>query len=330
MATASLRTANWYPAGVDAQSGNALVLEDGTSQGQIIVTTGIAGIEAPSWSVELSRQPGVGGARFQRAVRDVRAITVPVFLSGDTRSEYRQVKNQLIRAINPEGGPGILELADGVGDESGTSRRISAVYAGGLEGNEATPAISGGLLGWLVDIKFTGLDHWYSSDPLHATWRGKSYTPFFHSGSFLPFVFTAALYGVDEDVELEVRGDADTWPSYDLVGPFSRVRVTNLRSQRLGNVQPDSFWELNRVTSDTELLRLVTKPGEESLRLYNFTLDGAGQRILDAGMNAWSTLSADSWFDPLQAEDALSVVADGTFTGTLVELWAQEAWLSHG
>lgn len=321
----------WYPAGVDPlhPDGSEIMLE-GDPASPFREVLGAGGFFVAPWQIHEASTPDVDGSSFVSVRREARDPQFRFQCSTVDHAVFAEAMAGLARALTQQRSPGTLVVTNRLGTGAAVSRMIRCLYSDGLQG-DAMLSRNTRVKWWSFSLKFRAFDPaWYRPDDLHATWRGKSYTPFFHSGSFLPFVFTAALYGVDEDVELEVRGDADTWPSYDLVGPFSRVRVTNLRSQRLGNVQPDSFWELNRVTSDTELLRLVTKPGGESLRLYNFTLDGAGQRILDAGTNAWSTLSADSWFDPLQAQDALSVVADGTFTGTLVELWAQEAWLSHG
>lgn len=319
------RAASWYPAGRDPADGNPVVLDDG-SPGPMFVRPGATGLEAPTWTVTLVSTPGVTGARFQQAVAGTREITIPIHLCAKTRTEMRAVKNSLIRAINPEGGPGILELSDAVTTESATQRCISAVYAGGLEGDESVMRVGDRDVWWEFEVKFTGLDHWYSADLLHATWRGKASTPFFHSGPFLPF--TLAPQGVDVDVELEVQGDAGSWPTYELTGPFTRIRVTNPRSQRLEpeNVRPDSWWEIGRVTSSTEMLRLVTKPNEESLRLYQIAGDGSW---VDAG-NVWSARNPDSSFEALISMDELEVDADGTGSGTLIELWAQETWLTHG
>ena len=83
-----------------------------------------------------------------------------------------------------------------------------------------------------------------------------------------------------------------------------------------------SFWEVSRRTNGVEMLRLQTKPGEESLRLLTSPDEVSW---VDAG-SAWSVLHSDSWFTPLEFQGQLSVTAEDTTRNTLISLLAPEAW----
>lgn len=298
-----VRAAKWYPAGV-ALSGEPIVLDDGTP-GPMYVMKGATGIEAPPWTVSVAQSPGVRSASFDRAVPQVRSIKLPIHLRGSTRAELRRVKADLIRAINPEAGPGTLVLSDGFGEDSGTERSITAVYNGGLEGDESAMRIGDRQAYWDFTIEFLGLDVWYSLEPTVATWTGRPGVPFFPR----KFPYALAPYGVITGIPLELDGDTQSWPSYTLAGPWSRARFTRDAT--------GESWEIVRGQDYlTETLTMNTDP---SLSL--------GPRTLD-GQSRYSWLRFQSDLFPLSPGDTVSVEADSVTSETLLTLTVVPAWLT--
>lgn len=266
------------------------------------------GMEAPTFDFQVFKTPGVDGATMGSTVTASRdEVRLPLFMWALNRAHMRELRSELIAAIRPTNTGGFLELSEDVGTDSGDVRRLSAVYRGGLEGDGTDM----GDRWWAFTLRFQALDpYWYSTKPITASWSGLPATPFF------PFTlpWSPSRSGVVAVDVLDVRGDADSWPSFDLRGPFTRVRVTAADGTH--------FWEVTRPTSESEMLRLVTKPGGESLRLLT-SPDGVAWS--DRG-SRWGALHPDSWFTPLRFRDQVTVDVDGTSDGTRVELSAPEAW----
>lgn len=299
----------WYPAGVSFDEEPLVLLDPARLSHQVM--KGIGGFDLPNFSFASYATPGVDGVRFGGVTATRQAISVPVLVRASTRAEMRRLKSEMAVAMNPKRGPGRLVMSEDIGLSSGDRRFVEVMYRGGLEGSEA----SGGTdKWWQFTIQFEATDpYWYSTDLLRATWVGKP------AADFFPFSFPLTLSdsGVDVDEVLDVTGDADTWPTFDMHGPFTRVRV------RLDDDERQAFWEVQRNTSSTEMLRLVTKPGEESLTVFDVPF---GIPIRRADSNAWSTLHPSSWFEPLRFQDQLVLYVDGTSEATRVELTALEAW----
>lgn len=304
------RSALWFPAGTTVGDlDRAVTLDDGSPE-PMFVMKGATGIEAPSWNVELQTTPGVRGARYIGAVSDPRSIKLPIHLCAPTRPEMRRIKEELLDAINPDtddaGGQGVLMLSDAVGEDSGEYRCIDAVYAGGLEGDEASIKVGDRQVWWEFELQFTGLDFWYSPEPVIAEWAGQAGVPFF------PFNISAwrlSPYGLTNTIPLDLGGNAKSWPTLTLSPPFSRIRVVNTRS--------GSWWQIGRGGDDEGAAVLVDgTPGAVRVR------DSAGG-------NLFRQLTWDG-SDPfgIRPGDSLTVESDGAAQSTRVHLEVVPHWKS--
>ncbi len=319
------RRITWFPAGVDslAPDGTEIVL-DGDPTSPFSELVGASGFGAADWSATWITTPGVDGATLSDVSTGAGEVTWRFLLSTDTHEEFVSAYRRLVRATNPKRGLGTFRVEEAISTDHGAVRQVRALCVGGLRG-DALLARDSEVTEWPFDLVMQTPDpYWYSPDPLRATWTG------FAPSAFFPFSFPFRLSqsGVMEADVLEVRGDADTWPTFELYGPFSQVRV-----------RPDSdsfqtFWEITRDVGQYEMLRLVTAPNEESLTAWE-TVPGGSFYTPAAEPNAWGSLHSDSWFEPLRYDDSpertldkLVVDVVGTTADTRVVLSAAEAWLT--
>lgn len=295
----SLRTCRWFPAGATFND-EPFVLADGTNA--VPFLAGAAGLLSPGYSVITSELPGVRGSRFGSAVAKPNVVAVPILVEGDTYAALRRKRSELIEALVPGRGPGMLELSADLSTDAGESRWCPAVYAGGLEGDESL-SISGPTW-WRPVLRFQPLDLWYSTEPVTARWAGRVGNNFFP----FSFPFTLAPYGLDVLTPLDLGGNAESWPSFTLTGPFTRVRFTNVRTSE--------WWEVLRSNDERNVPLVVsTKPGEVAVRTA-------------AGVNAYGLRTAGSQFFALSPGDLVNVVADGVSGATRFDLTVWPAWLT--
>ncbi len=316
-----MRRITWFPVGVDPllPDGTELVLS-GDPNSPFSELVGASGYGAADWAATWGTTPGVDGATLLDVSTGPGEVTWRFMLEAQTRSQFVDAYHRLVRATNPKRGMGVFRVEDAISTDRGLVRQIRALCVSGLRGD---PLLARGddTLEWPFDLVMQTPDpYWYTPDPLRATWVGKP------AKNFFPFSFPLALSdsGLIEVDVLDVRGDADTWPEFDLYGPFTRLRF------RIDNT--DAAWEINRSVGPSEMLRLATKPNAESLTAC-VTTDGVTYAPA-AESNAWDALSTDSWFEALRYDDSpersrtrvIVEAADGTSGATRIELTAPEAW----
>ncbi len=304
----------WFPAGASFD-GPSVALQ---GAGPMRVLKDVQGHEAPVFSYSSTSTPGVDAVDFGEVSASRPRLVLPVLLYAASPEHLDAVKSELISSLVPKRGTGRLMRTVGIGQEpgegevSGRARYVWARYRSGLEGDGAAV----GPRWWRFTVTFEAQDpFWYSVDPIRATWRG------FPSSSFFPvrFPLRFSRSGLAVDSELQVQGDGETWPSFDLVGPLSRIRVRP-------SDDDEAFWEITRSLSSTEMLRVVTRPNEETVTAW--VSDGAGGWVPAAEPNAYMALHPESWFTPLSFGSELLLEANGTASSTAVELTAEEAWWS--
>ncbi len=269
------------------------------------VLADVTGMEAPLFSFESISTPGVDGVSFGSVTASRPEMVLPVFVKAETRVQLRELKSQMAVALNPKLGSGRLVVTEDHGLESGESRVVDAIYRGGLEGDGASGGIG---TWWRFSLKFECPDpFWYSTDPAVARWVGKQGRPFFP----FKFPFRLSPYGLNIDTPLDLAGDVESWGTYTLSGPWSRVRFSRLTRDRFGTlVATGESWEVRRDSGDLTGLVVQTKTGRVRT---------------DAGANAYGWLTLRDFF-PLLPGDAVSAEADGATADTVIELSVPQAW----
>lgn len=297
------RSVVYFPAGEDPVTGSGVTLMgDGTALSE---ARGGVGRLAPTWNVVFAESPGVAGARWVSARKTQRAYTVRLNVRGANRGILADAMADVIAGLTPEAGPGTLVVAARIGSEYGRVRRISAVYAGGLEGDEvwswqrATNA--------QFVLRFLTEDPvWYTLEPVLASWSPRTPEPFF------PMVLSSgdaflSQAGLIPAAVLDIAGDTESWPRWSVTGPFARMRVTNDRS--------GEWWQVSRGAEDApDSVVLTSKPGVVSLRTT-------------AGVNVYRQLSGRPF--ALLAGDSVTVEVDGQSSTTRLDMAVDEAWLTE-
>lgn len=293
----SLRSARWFP----ADGSDPVVLSDGTWDYPFLA--GATGLLAPQVTVQVRQSPGVRGGRFESATVKPSTISLPVLVEGSDRAAFKARRAELIEALDPTAGPGMLELSADLYTGDGDVRCVSAVCLSGLEGDEA-PNRSGDLW-WLPTVKFQTLDVWQSVEPTIATWAGPVAVPFFpwDIGNWM-----ISPDGVTPVLPLDLDGSAtvDNYPTWTLAGPFYRVRIANPRT--------GLWWHVDRPTVEGETVTVVCDPSEAAVT------DDAG--------SAYGSLVGGSVLWPLRPGDAPELIVQGAGATTLVTLSTPARWLT--
>lgn len=314
MATQSRRSAKWWVAGTSRAHDAPVILSDGSHEAPFLA--GASGLVAPGWTVSTLQTPGYRNSTYQGAVAKPGVAQIPVLIEGATPAEFRAKRDDLVDALNPERGPGLLELSADLQTEDGAVRWVSAVYTGGLEGEES-PGTSGSTW-WRPVIKFQTLDLWRDVEPAVGVWKGKPTVPFF--GPLFPLKFSPI--GVDVVSALDLDGNAPTWPDYVLQGPFLSIQAANSRT--------GEAWRIARETVDTEALVIIGQPGEQAVTVLNL-VDG---QWVSTGVSAWEAFVNDSFLFPLtpadqwrgRPADEVAWTVNGTGDATRLTVSAAAAW----
>lgn len=304
----SLRTARWYPPGVPlGDLERSFLLADGTSA--VPFLTGATGLLAPSYTLNWSQVAGQRTMTLDSAVEKPDAVTLTILVEGDTHAELRRKRSELINAMAPTRGAGMLELSADLYTDPGEVRWCSAVVVDGLRGEESLG--NSGPTFWKPTIKFQPTDLWYSTEPVVATWTGLAGVPVF-PWRIDPFRLAAG--GVAAVTQLDLQGDPATvsWPTYTLSGPFTRARFTNDRTGQ--------SWEVSRDREFVNEPLIVTTQAGLPVR----TLDGQSRYSWLTFQSDLFALGFNAWNEP----DTVSVDADGTSAATLFQLSVVPAWLT--
>lgn len=296
------RSITWFPPGVDPRNpdGSEIVLEgDPASPFEELV--GADGFGAPSWDLAWSFTPGIDGGQLNQVSSGIGEQTWRFLLKAASPPEFKAAFRALVLATNPKRGVGIFQVADFIGTDHGDVRQIRAVCAGGLRG-DALLARGADTTEWPFDLQLaTPEPYWYSTEPVTASWQGKPAWPTFP----MQFPIRMNPWGVDLVDVLVLDGDIESWGTYSLAGPWSRVRFTNDRTGQ--------WWEMTRSNSGEGLL-VRTKPGEVSV-----------QNLL--GENRYG-FTAGSQLFALEPGDSMTVTADGATEDTVFQVEVTPTWLT--
>lgn len=241
------RQLTWFPAG----GGAGLVLTD-RGQGRRVLD-GVRGLGVPPVELVTEDSPLLDGTTVHAVHAPPRTLFLPMLLFGADRAAYRARVAALEAAMDPAAGDGQLELME----HDGSRRRIRCRYTGGMEGEETKDAR--GNSWWRFGVNLFAADpFWFAPDLLTLTWSYGTPTNFF---PFFPLVLTpSALLG---SATVSYPGTAPGWPTWRITAPGSSVTITN-----------SDTGEAITLTGSIpagQTLTIVTKPGQQSIRLANGT-----------------------------------------------------------
>jgi hypothetical protein len=301
------RLITWYPPGCDpmAPDGTEVVLQ-GSSEyvpSAFSELVGASGFGAAAYTATWASTPGIDGGSLRSVTAGVGEMTWRFLLETDTPAQFRREFRKLVAATTPKRGLGILQVGHEIGASEGDVRQTPALVVGGLQGD---PLLARGpdTTAWPFDLVLQTPDpYWYRPEPARAVWRGREGHP------FLPLAFPWSLspYGMEASDPLELDGDAESWATFTLSGPFSRARFTNDRTGKA--------WQIARSSTTGQSLTVTTKPGNVRVRT-------------SSGGNAYGLLDPKSQLFPIAPGDSISVEADGAEQSTTFVLEAPVTWLT--
>jgi len=277
----------------------SLITADGTefdlaNWPTLTATLGRKGFDAVSYTAYTDESPNVDGEVFRSARALPRDMIVPIYLRGNTRSEFLAAKRNLLAKLSPIRGMATLEVAE----EDGTRRRIGVYFTGrGAEGDAARDQAGRNWVKYNLELRAP--DPYWRGDLLTLQFQATSVDSFF---PILPLrVQSAQRFG---NTSFTNPGDVFSYPLWTITGPTAGGVILTRTTSGL----PSRVLRLNITLAGGETVVVDTNPERLSI------VDGYG-------VNRWPTLVAGSAFWQVSpGTNALSVVITGAGTGSKVKV----------
>jgi hypothetical protein len=198
-----------------------------------------------------------GGGIFRTIQDQVRVISYPLRIQGDTQTLYLERYRRLQRGFRHRRGgvdvPGTLT----VGLPDGTSRSISAFYLGGLDPEEAELDDLLAVGQNHPRLEFLALDPYWTGGDISYTWASSAASvPFFAT---MPVHLSASQ--VLGNVTADLPGDADSYPIWTLTGPGTPLLANDTTGSEL--VFAEEIPDGTVVTIDTRPEQLTVVDDED-------------------------------------------------------------------
>lgn len=203
--------------------------------GWFTLSSGVSGLGAAPYELTSDPHPR-GGARLRHAQPQPRAIVWPIYVYGDTHTEFlgrwRALATAFTRTLRegPDGRrtPGWLEISR----PDGTRRRIAVHYRDGFEGR--------GTQGSGIVSDAAALTLWcedpYWQDPVEVAVHREAGT----LSSFLAPYPTVSSSQVLGETVITNPGDVVVWPRWTITGPASLITFTHQDTGDVFSLNPSA------------------------------------------------------------------------------------------
>lgn len=265
----------------------------------VFLQPGFTGFDAPPTTPFIDGTPSLAGASWQGSHDDPRAIFVPIYTEGSSRTEAVALRRALISSVHHTRGLSTVCVAE----PDGFRRYLQCVYTGGAEGAEGTD--NAGLTWTIYGLNFIAIDnpYWFGDVISPTPWVVSSPRAFF---PLAPMLFTLSASQVLGGTLIENTGDVDAYPVWTLNGPATSLTLT------LGS----SVFHTTTALTLGQSLTLDTDPRSQTI------LDGTGT-------NRWADVDDtdfDLWALP-PGINAVTVAVGGGGTGTQLSVSYQPRYL---
>lgn len=177
---------------------------------------------APPLEWEEDSVPGQPGMRFRSVRHGLKTFDQTIWITGTTESDLRTKMRQMVRAMDPSRGEGILKVETPVGDE----RQIRCFYSGGLGLSETLGDDSGFLFQKAVLTFRAYSPYWEAIDPVaEQFYTSPDPLAGFLGNPFFPIQLSPSEIVVDEVINNP--GDVAAWPVVTIQGPGGVIRINN-------------------------------------------------------------------------------------------------------
>lgn len=195
---------------------------------------GARGLGLPVRSVESTPLPSANGSVFRSGRFDESEVYLPIALNDRDASRVAEQSRQLENVLKVFSDDPIELVVEA--PELGTVRRRYVYYTGGLEG-----AVGGedSHFTWRhVPVKFLALDPmWYGQERVLTQKVDAARKPFITAeveaapdrrAPFFPVILASST--VEGAYQLDIQGDAEAWPIWEIDGPGEDLLIENVRT----------------------------------------------------------------------------------------------------
>lgn len=236
------------------------------SAGWFTLAEGVSGLGAVQYTLTSDKHPR-GGARLRHAQPEPRSIVWPLYVYGDTHTEFidrwRALASAFTRTlrVGADGRrtPGVLTIAR----PDGTSRSVRVFYQDGFEGRarmgSGIVSDTAALVLWCED------PYWFDDVPVTVHRESGSTVDFLAP---FPSVSSSQVLGA---TTLTNPGDAAVWPTWTITGPASMITFTHQDTGEAFTIDPAAVGHGSLLTGEQVTVR--TDPAQ--VRLHDGTPDGA-------------------------------------------------------
>jgi len=217
--------------------------------GYSVLADGTRGLRSVTYEMATSRYAGLDGTTVDAVRASANEPSLGLIVRAESEAEFRARTRQLIHAMRPQAGEGLLTVRN----ESGEARTLSCYCVGGLEGDEATNVTMAGSW-WRLILKFYAPSPW---------WQGETRSISFGLGApvnFFPiFPMTLSPSDIQGMFTVDLSDmDSPTYPQWTVVGPGSSLLLENQTTGR--KIQ------INASLGDGESMLIDTRPGFQTIR----------------------------------------------------------------
>lgn len=287
----------WTPAG-----GPTLELSKTTRSGIMLGGEGepgkIIGLDMPPLAeTEVELPPGGGLLTHQRW--GVRSVALPVVIHADTLADLERHRRELVAALNPGRGEGVLTLAY----PDGERRHLSAMYSSGME-DPGTGRQGGGAYYDTYTITLKARDPHPYGDTKRVVFK------FLEGDDFYPVPYSLSKSSARGGVE--IGGQVNVWPRWVLRGPIGEASLRHEGTGLALRVTPG--------LAAGQTMTIRTDPRTPPMEKF----------LTGMGVSAWKDAAGDFpvMWPLLPGSNTVSVSAVGSDETTSIELEYEPRYLT--
>jgi len=204
-------TITWIPT-----SGSQIILNNEVNYYTLV---GMLGALSPMYTFVEERFPELYGTYIKSLNVEPRTLTIPLKLVGTTLTDLKEKQENLLVALNPILGQGVLKFQYG-----STIRYLDCYYAGGLEGNDSLEM--GSITWWKSVVRFYAPTPYFYSDTLETSYTldAGAGDPFLGDPFFPMSIQESNVLGTSD---IDNTGQILSWPIFTLTGPGSSIELVN-------------------------------------------------------------------------------------------------------
>lgn len=276
----------------------AWVDPDGVVTAFLGVAAGTVGRGVPPVRPLVTTLPNRAGAVYSGALHNVRRISLPFEIFGQSASDGSDVRASVrawAKSLATLTAPGKLRCTTELGDE----REIVAWYVGGLELVETISHYQP------ATLEFDCPDPYWAdtSDTVSSVNGGSAPTALFFP--ILPW--TLASSEIAAEVVISNTGDLEAWPVISITGPAT--------GPVLRNVTTGQALTLNLTVGAGEVVTLDARPGARTVKRQD-------------GTNLYTYLSSRQWWPLAKGSNRIRLEATGTTPASVLSIRHRRRWLT--